>query len=490
MKLYFLIALPILFIFIQNNCFGSGFESDSSFDFEAEFLFENYSDFDPESFLIVRNLDYYTNMSSLEVEVFFELNFTTDTASSDVYSDSESVVYFWNLTKSIKSYSKSFDEVLLNYSVNSFCVNVTAKDFLDPDLSNNYVCYFKMIDSLNSTKILLNDSRDLNESANFSDVLNFSNSSFNVSADSEDFGCYASIDVDETIYFFGDTIDFRFNATEQVFDKGLVYWVEDSLGKVVKSEVKTNSDSSKKFTPKLDRNEIYFIRSKVEGCDEVYSLPVFFVYNDSSSSESFSESEAVLKEVTFKDGLFFVNVVGFKNDTSKKTFYLWVDGVGVDKEKQKFSIDEKNSYFYLRSVFDLSYLDNDSVFYLNWEGLDLEKRFNFSYLGFYEASSDSCGCVLTENDQKDAGSEDFSVNLRELAESKNLLSSDSVDEMLKKEEYSKNSSYNNLITGQVVKSRGSGSSQMYVAIGIVGLGVFLFFVGKYWFLRLKKRKII
>ncbi|PIN81119.1 hypothetical protein COV13_02185 [Candidatus Woesearchaeota archaeon CG10_big_fil_rev_8_21_14_0_10_32_9] len=437
-------------------------------DVEGEFLFETLDDFDSTNFFIVRNLNYYSNFSQpIEVSVIFELN---ETKNNIATSDN------WIINKSINSYSKTFGEVNLTNETNSFCVKIVTLNADDSNQNNNRVCFFKeTTTSLNETNSTLNESENntINTTTNvtitITNNLNSTNSSFN-----EDY-CAFTIYSDKTVYLEGESISFKFEAEEESFERGITYWIEDSRGKIVKTNLSTNSNSAKRFTPKLERsNELYSIKAEVNGCENYSEFNLFF----SGSDEIIPEKSSFLrvKEIKITPSLFSVNLEGYRNSTNKKTIYIWIDGTNIKKEKQKILIEEKDIFFFLNIAFDVSNLKQNTTLYLNAEGLDLEFMQNYSYV-FKQINK-----TPTELSQNIAQNKEKTetLNIPSSLKSEN----DSVNNLIN----SKTSS--NLITGNVVASKSNASSSIFSVILVIVIFVSLYFFIKVLVKHFKKRKII
>jgi len=471
--------LLILLIIITSITLAEG-EAPLSVDVSGEFLFTSLDDFNSTNFLIIRNLNYSSNaVITINTTILFELNTTINDANNPNYqnysncSNISNISFSWSINKSIKSYSKTFEEVILNNNTISFCAEVFVLNVEDSNLSNNKPCFFNQL-FFNQTVSLENFSNtSLNETLNTS--VNITNTASNNSTASSwtEKICELVISSNKQIYSEGETVSFKFNAKGESFVNGINYWVEDSRGKIVKNKVETNNDASKSFTPKLERtNELFVIKAEINDCENLSELYLFFVGKDEilAGASSFLR----VKEAQFTHSLFSINFEGYRNSTNKKTLYIWIDGVGIKKEKQKFLIEEKDSFFFLNIVFDISYLKKDTLIYLNVEGLDIDFVQNYSHIlnkNNTNVTSDSSKSSSTNSEVLEAPSSLKTKN-------------NSFDSIID----SKTNS--NLVTGQVVSSKSNSSSSIFNVIIVIIAFIISYFLIRFIAKYVKKRKII
>jgi len=431
-------------------------------DITGEFLFGTLSEFNSTNFIIIRNLNYSSNSSQpIDISVFFELNETETNVNTSL---------IWSVNKSIKAYSKTFGEVNLTNKTESFCAKIVTLNANDSNQSNNLICFFREATSIANNNL----STNMSESDTSNKTTNTTNNSNNTNLSFDKDYCNIVIYSNKLVYSEGESISFEFEAEENSFNKGITYWIEDSRRKIVKSNLTTNSNAAKHFTPKLERsNELFSIRAEVGGCENYSELNLFFAGSEQTEPEKLSFLR--VKETKITTTLFSVNLEGYRNSTNKKTIYIWIDGANIKKEKQKFLIEEKEAFFFLNLVFDISYLSKNTTIYLHVEGLDSDLIQNYSYV-FPQTTKTSSS--LQKNTTLD----------KEETEVLNIPSSLKTENTTSAIINSKTTP--NSITGNVMTSKSGVSSSIFSVVLVIVIFTAIYFLMKVLTKYFKKRKII
>jgi hypothetical protein len=197
-----------------------------------------------------------------------------------------------NYTRTLNRFTKSGGPLIeFTGEEIKICVNVTALNFLDPNLSNNYVCKTFFGEKIEEESI----------------ETNFCN-------------CEFKLNLDNNIIRSGETLRYGFEFCSNTYPLPVSYWIEDMQGHVVRNIVNTTSSSLKSFTPNHDDLEkSYVIKGKVNNCDlEVFK--VFGSYNKRPAPHLEVRSPDILK---FGDK-FNVEITGVK-DSNKRVLDIFVE---------------------------------------------------------------------------------------------------------------------------------------------------------------------
>lgn len=244
-----------------------------------------------------------------------------------------------NYTRTINRFTRSGGPTIeFNGTKLNICVNITALNFIDPDLSNNYFC-----------KTFFDE-----EEVFYTPENNYC-------------GCEFKLELENKILKVGETLRYKFNFCSNTYPLPVSYFIEDLQGNVVRNLVNTTSSSFKSFTPNHKNLEkSYVVVGRVEECGfEVRE--VFGSYNTNPSPYLEVRSSDVLN---FGEK-FGVEITGVK-DSNKRVLDIYVEKSGTKySEITKVYVDDFKFGFVV-PVFlfekDKSY---DGLYNLVVSGLDL-----------------------------------------------------------------------------------------------------------------------
>ena len=173
--------------------------------------------------------------------------------------------------------------------------------------------------------------------------------------------CNISIDITTSKPLYSnETIDFRFKLSDKTSDYKIEYWVEDSLGEIVKSKRNTTNLNKKSFTPKLSGINIFKIRARFVELDCINSIQnisehILFFIGDTEEEQCCA--------CTTKKGLDYFVVEQQKEIFSGREFKIRVNFTNHDLGEHDVSVW---SYVYRGSkVYSISRKANEHNFSLD-----------------------------------------------------------------------------------------------------------------------------
>lgn len=354
------IVLIMLFLFIINVATAENVTKDVSVEIllDSELnISENY-----DKILIIKNNDDEIGVDD-NLELNIEYNITNET---------NEIIYF-TINKSINYYSKSgFGEIKINNSGNfTMCANATPLNYDDYNLTNNYVCkILTVLGKITSNTTNITNQTNTTNSTNTTTIFNQTNTSI---CDTKLY-----INSNKEIYELGETIYFNFNYENKSENKLTIeYWVEDTLGVVVKSKLNTSSSADKRFTPSFSIEEKSFLlKANFANCTNKSSKLVVVINNNTEIKEEFLEIQG--PEEFDADEIPIFTITGYKGNSAKTLVTIFIrKDEKIYSEKSKVYVQTKNTEYKFKIPLILKTNEIESGDYFVYaEGLGMNDSFN------------------------------------------------------------------------------------------------------------------
>lgn len=153
---------------------------------------------------------------------------------------------------------------------------------------------------------------------------------------------------DKEEYNMTDKVNIHFALYNDSFPYTIEYWIEDSIGNIVKSRYNTTNTNTKTWTPELDEKDgVFYLKSNLyldcgNGTRTGFSQSMFIVFN--SIMEKRKDSYITIEEVyTGSDSkiefgkILKVKAEIYKGDESSSTVDFWVENSEGEKISQTAS---------------------------------------------------------------------------------------------------------------------------------------------------------
>ncbi len=244
-------------------------------------------------------------------------------------------------------------------------------------------CYVEKINTTNETN-------ENNESGNNSGN---NNSSFEENSAAKNTGCSLDIEVEQQIYEIGDVVFFKIVTNVTPF----TYWIEDVNGEVVKTKIKSSSDSEKRFTikqpyvgliikakNKCNESEEAIIVKQNKAATSIKELKV----RKTSLEFSFETSNSLIVELECENETIYRNSLQISGKTSQQIFLKDVCGsCKISLESSSYSeIREFNIPCRSINIYAL-YINANSINVVSDRKLAL-KKYNKVFLPSIEIKKD------------------------------------------------------------------------------------------------------
>lgn len=393
MKINYFILLILIFILFESFSICAISEKDVSVEILLDDNLESGIEY--EKFILLTNLD---DISGIDDNLLNNVYWFLEGKENNFFLD-------FYVSKKINSYSSSgMGSFILNeYGEYILCVNITPTNFLDYDLNNNYACKPVFVDyeidyELNNTMnetINFTINNTINETANISvnvtvnNTINLSinntvnntenltmnntiNITINETENETSCVCALSLDLSSEIINADHYLTFEIDDCNRgsTLLYPVTYWIETLNGDVVKNKIETTSKSSKKYTPSFENEKALIVNAKND-CDSINKL---FVYKGDGETYSNPFIDISFPDI-ITDNLFFVELTGYKDSTSKTVVYLnVVQNEKIISETSKFYVLNKNTDFKVRLPIIMKSAAKNEYAELVVEGLDFYER--------------------------------------------------------------------------------------------------------------------